>query len=1037
MTGLTRFSLANSRLIIAGTILVVLTGIFTFLGFPAQEDPPIQVREAIVTAYFPGMSPGRVEELIAKPLENKIREMPEVQRITSSSFTGGVMISVKLYDRIFNLAPYWQQLRNLMADMRGSLPAGTIGPSVNDNFGDVAVATIALTAPGFTMEEMADITRNVRDQLRTVGGVRRIDLHGLQPQRVYMEASVAKLAQLRISLAAILTAMQAQNVILPGGQIEADGVLVTLEPTGNFTSLADIESTPLLIPSSGQTIALGDIFTVRAGYAEPMSSAAFMNNKQATVLAVSMAQGENIIDFGRRIRARMAEIETTLPIGFVVDYATFQPDVVSHSIGEVERTLYETLVIVLVVVMVFLGIRTGLIVGTIVPLTMLASLIIMNMVGIELQRVSIASLIIALGLLVDNGIVIAEDISRRLALGEERKHACIEAGRTLSLPLLTSSLTIILAFAPLLLADDQTGEYVRSLAQVIAITLLSSWVLCLTVTPLLCFYFLKAEASGHHDPDSDHHYDTRFYRIYRGILGGLLRNRLLFMAGIIIAFVLAVQAFSLVPQQFFPNSERNQFMIVVNLPAGTPIDRTQDSVRRIGDWLLDKNANPEVTSIVSYVGYGGPRIVLAMAPVSGAAQRGFILVNVPVKTDLDPIVARTRSHLLDEFPELTGEVKKFWLGGTETGLVELRVVGQNADVMKNIAERVKAILRSSLGTVDVKDDWENRTLKMVINVDQTRASRVGITSADIAVSLNAALSGTQISTLRESDQAIPIVLKGAPDEQLTIDRLRSLTVFSADGKRAVPLLEVAEFAGIPEDAVIIRRNQARTITVSGKSTEMSSGQLLRSIRPKLAEIPLPEGYRINVGGEQEASGNAQGALLKFMPVCFGAMMLLMVWQFGSFRKVLVIALTIPLCLIGAVSGLLISQATFGFMAIMGLLSLAGIIINNAILLLDRIHEELISGKTQYDAIISAAQKRLRPIVMTKLTCILGLVPMMIFGGELWYGMTVVIMGGLALGTLLTLGVIPVLYSLLFRVRPPAKLAEAAGPDVAMAPAPAQ
>lgn len=1015
MINLAQLAIDNTRVVIAATLLIIIVGLTTFLSFPAQEDPPIKVREAVVTASFPGMSPERIEDLITKPLERKIREISQVERITSSAYTGGTTISVKLYDKYFDLQSYWQTLRNKMADVRGSLPEGTIGPFVNDNFGAVAVATIAITAEDFTMAEMSAAIRPFRDRLTGLRGVKQIEIHGLLPERVYLEGRAAELSQLGLSIGTILDALQKQNIILSGGQIVADGMVVTIAPTGNFEDVQDILKTPIRVPSTMQSVLLGDILTIRRGYQEPRASAAYYNNKKSVVLAISMKDGENIVEFGIRLKQAVALDTKVLPTGFEVAFPTFQPDVVSHSVKEVERTLYETLLIVLVVVMLFLGFRTGVIVGSIVPITMLLSLIIMRMMEIDLQRVSIASMIIALGLLVDNGIVIAEDVLRRLSGGEDKRAACINAGKTLAIPLLVSSLTVILAFTPLLLAEDQTGEYVRSLAQVIAITLVSSWILALTITPVMCFYFIKSDG---HAGETEENYNTKFYRGYRLVLHKLLRNRISFMTLIFGLFCLSIIGFKFVPQQFFPNSSRNSFMVVINLPAGTGIERTSDSMTELNQWLLDKNQNPEVESVMSYLGYGGPRIVLAMAPIQPGTQRAFTLVNVPVNTDVGPIVERVRLHILKEFPEIAGEVKKFWLGGSETGLIQLRIVGNDADTLKNLSESVKNMMRSVPGTIDIKDDWENRTMKFVAKIDQNRANLAGVSSADIARSLSTALQGTQISAYREGDQVIPIVLRGESDVTLSLDQVRTLYVFSSDGKKSVPLLQVADFIGIPEDGVIRRRNEQRTVTVSSKNLTLQASELAQRIRPQLSQLELAPGYQIGVGGELEVSGNAQNALFKFLPLCFGAMLLLLLAQFNSFRCVLIIAITIPLCLTGAVLGLLISKATFGFMAIMGLLSLAGIIVNNAILLISRINEELHDGASPQDAIISAAVKRLRPIVMTKLTCILGLVPLMLFGGELWFAMTVVIMGGLALGTLLTLGVIPVLYSLLFRIQMP-------------------
>jgi multidrug efflux pump subunit AcrB len=1015
MINLTAYAFKYQRLVLAGVLIVIGMGIALLQNYPAQEDPPIKVREAIVSAYFPGMSPERIESLITRPLEEKIREIPEVQRIISTAFTGGTVISVKLYDRYAQLGPIWQTLRNKMADARGSLPNGVVGPSVNDEFGNVAIATLAITSSGFDMVETRQVAIALREQLNAIPGVRRIEVHGLPTERIFLEASPAKLSQLGLSVFDVMQTLQSQNVVLPGGQVTADKMTVNLEPSGNFASLKDIEQSPILLPKTGQAIALSDIFSVRRAFVEPPTTGALYNNQVALVLAISMVEGGNVVDLGNSLKTKFEQLKREIPLGFALDFATFQPDVVTHLISDVTRTLYETLGIVLIIVVLFLGMRTGLIVGTIVPLTMLMSLIIMSLMDIELQRVSIAAMIIALGLLVDNGIVIAEDIMRRLAAGEDRQQACINAGKSLATPLLTSALTIVFAFMPLLLADDQTGEYVRSLAQVTSIAILSSWLLSLVFTPLVCYHFMKL-GSNHYPQESKEQYETRFYKVYRSLLEWTLHHRIIFLGLVSAAFVTAVLGFGLVPKQFFPNSERNQFMVVVNLPAGSPYSETEKAIKGIGAWLLDKTANPELSSVMSYIGYGGPRFVLAMAPVAAGPHRGYMVVNVPFGTDTNVLVNRTRNYLLANYPELRGEVKKFWLGGSETGLIELRISGLDTTTLKGIAEQVKQAMRQLPGTIDVKDDWENRTWKLVVKIDQALARRAGVTSADVSNSLNASLSGTTISVFRDNDQSIPIVLIGKEEDSISYDRIKTLNVFSFNGQVSVPLTQVAELIGVPQDGAIRRRNGVRTVSVSGKSLDLHASDLVRALRPALDRIVLPEGYRLGVGGELETSGNAQGALVKFLPMAFGAILLLMLWQFSSFRKVLIIAITIPLCLIGAVVGLLVSQATFGFMSIMGLLALAGIITNNAVLLLERIEDERNEGLAHYDAVVMASLKRLRPIVMTKLTCILGLVPLMLFGGELWYAMAVVIIGGLALGTVLTLGVIPVVYSVLFRVK---------------------
>jgi multidrug efflux pump subunit AcrB len=1014
MPSITEFSLNNSRLTILLIAFIVLFGVATLIGFPSREDPEITIREAVVSAYFPGMAPDRMEDLISRRLEEKIREIPGIEDITSSSKTGVSVIHVFVYDRYFDLEPIWQDLRNKMEDIKADLPSGTLGPYVDDDFGLVAAASIALTADGFTLAEMREVARELRDRLYAVPGVKRIDLYGVQDERIWLEVSNAKLAQFGLNPGAVMNTLQTQNIILPGGKINAAGTEVVIEPSGSFESVEDIEGVLIEVPGTEQVAYLRDLVTVKRAYVDPPDQPVFFQGRPAVVLAVSMVRGANIIEFGERLRAKVAAAEGGLPIGYTLDFATFQPALVDRAVSDALNNVYQTFAVVFAVVVLFLGLRTGAIVGSIVPMSVLAALIVMSTIHIELQRVSIAAVIIALGLLVDNGIVMAEDIRRRIEVDVDRRQAAIQAGRELSRPLLTSSLTTVMAFMPLMLADHVAGEYTRSLSLVILITLLSSWFLAMYVTPTLCYWFINVKGEKGAAEGGDP-YQSRFYRVYRTLLRAVLRQRVLFIMVMVAALGVSVYAFRFVTQQFFPFGDRNQFLVYIDLPAGTNIRETEASVKRFTYWLGDRAVNPEVVDAIAYVGAGGPRFFLSLSPIDPDPHRAFVIVNTVNERGVPEMVTRTHKHFLENHPELRAQVKQMWLGPAEIGMVQIRLVGPGADELARLAEEVKAGFRSVPGTIDIKDDWENRTLKVMVLVDQAQARRAGVTSEDIANSLNAFFNGIEITDYREGDTDIPILLRAEGAERDNLAQFATINVYSSSQGTNVPLLQIASFRPVFQHGKIKRRNQERTLTVSAKNVILQADDLMKELRPTLDGLEFKEGYRWEVGGELESSVEAQAALFANVPFAGAVILALMVWQFRSFRRTMIIALAIPLSFIGAVIGLLATNALFGFMATLGLLSLAGIIINNAIVLIDRIDLERERGLNAYDAVVAASVKRFRPILMTTATTILGLMPLIFFGGDLWFAMAVVIAFGLGVGTILTLGVVPALYTLFFRV----------------------
>lgn len=1016
---LAKLALSNSRITVIAMFGVIAMGLTTFLNYPSAEDPTIQIRTASVTASYPGMSADQIEDLIAVPLENAMREIAEIDEIKTTAKLGSVKIALEIRQDVGDLAPVFQDIRNQAADIKPDLPQGTNGPFVNDDEGLTAIATIALWADGFTMAEMRDVANDTREILYTLDGVRRIDLLGVQEERIYLEMNPARLSELGVSPQEIFGSLASQNIIEPGGQINAGGRTVVIEPTGNFTSVEEIGGVSFQIPDTNRTLRLDEVVSIRRDYIDPPEYPAFYNDRPAIILSVSTIEGTNNIAFGQELTSLLHEIEQDLPIGYVFEYATFQPALIEASMQGAVSNVYQTLAIVLAVVMVFLGLRTGLIVGSFVPLTMLFGIIVMRFLDVELQRMSIAAMIIALGLLVDNGIVIAEDIRVRLERGMERLVAATQSVQTLAVPLLTSSLTTIFAFLPMLLMEGDAGEYVKSLAQVVTILLLASWLLSMTVTPSLCAWFLKVESKETVVTDPDQLKSAGLGLIYRGYASALhfmLRFRLGVVAGMIALLFGSVQLLGTVKTEFFPLGDRNQLLVYLDFEAGTDIRETQRELQRLTTWLSDKDINPEIVSNIAYVGFGGPRFFLAISPVDPDPQRAFVLINTKSVDEVQTVMDRVNGFLDSSIPGARGDAKRMWFGATEPGIVQIRLVGPNGDVIFDQAESLVDAFLAVPGTVGVKHDWENRVLKLIVDVDQTRANRAGVTSQDVAGALNAVFSGVTVTDYREGDRVIPVVVRGEEDIRFSLAGLQDVRMFSATRNEYVTLGQVAEIEGEWQFSRIERRDQRRTITIEGRHPTLTSPQLFEALRPALDSLDLPAGHHWEVGGEIEDQAEANEKLFGLLPLALGGIVILLVGQFNSIRKGGMILASIPLILIGGTAGLIIMNAPYGFMVLLGFFSLAGILINNGIVLIDRIQTEEAAGHDLMDAITIACLARLRPILMTTLTTVLGLVPLILFGGALFYGMASVIAFGLIVGTVLTLGFIPVLYSLSFGFR---------------------
>jgi len=853
-----------------------------------------------------------------------------------------------------------------------------------------------------------------------VRGTKKIDVVGVQRERIYLEINTAKLEKLGINPKDISNTLRQQNIIHPGGEIDAGARSFVVEPTGNYLSVGDIGDTLIKIPASRglkeSVIPLKDIVNISRDYIDPPYQPSYFNGKPAVVFAISMLEGFNVLEYAPRALKEIENIKSTMPIGYNLDVATYQADVVANTINGVSLNVIQTLVIVLATVIMFLGFRTGSIVGALVPMVMVVSLALMNIFDIKLERMSLASLIISLGLLVDNGIVVAEDIMSRIENKIDRLEAIKQCGKELTVPLLTSSLTTILFFMPLMLAEHVAGEYTRSLSLVITIALLTSWVIAMTFTPLLCFYFIKIDTTK--PKDNKPSFMDKINKAYEVFLKGVLKIRYLFVLSMFALFIFSLYAAKDLPKRFFPDSDRPQILVYAQLPAGTSSRNMDTHMQDVFKELNNKEQFEHIESFSAYVGFGGPRFVLSLAPEDPADNNGFIIVNIDDVENQAITMKQLDEILKTKFPDMFFRVKRMFLGSSDASEYKIQVIGPDEDVIYKKSQEVLQVLRSMPGNSELRTDWQNRIMKISVNVDQQRARRAEITSDDIAASLSAYFSGSMITQYREKDNIIPVIFRAEGDERFNIDRLRTISIYSSKRGENVPLMQIADFEGVNQYSQIARQDMFRTVSIIGTNTSVTAQDFKEMFDPHMEELSkdLPINHKIAWAGVVKDSKEAQSALQANVPIAIGLIIVLLVGQFNSFRRPLIIMLTIPLSFIGAVWGLFISGSDLGFMVTLGLYSLAGIIINNGIVLIDRIDIERNSGKETYDAIISACVARLRPISMSTITTILGLLTLIIPHDPLFYGLSNAIAYGLAVGTILTLAVVPSLYAIFFRAK---------------------
>ncbi|WP_031388130.1 efflux RND transporter permease subunit [Desulfonatronum thiodismutans] len=1009
----------NNRTSLVVFLLLAFLGFSTYLNIPRLEDPEFTVRVALVITPFPGASPQRVEELVTDKLEERIREIAEVDYITSQSMSGLSIIEVNIQQRFKDLGPIWQNLRNKVADAAPDLPDGVLPSMVDDEFGDVFGILIALTGDGYTYREMKDTADQVRDQLLRLEDVGKVSLHGVQEERIYVDFSNARLAEFGFSPAHVVHLLQTQNTIQPSGVALAGAERIVIEPSGEFTSLDDLANATFRLPGRTDAIALRDFAAISRDYVDPPDPMARFNGQRTLILAVSMAQGGKITDLGDRVQERLTELRANLPMGLELDILLFQPDFVRTAIDDFMVNLFLAFVFVVAAMFVFTGLRTGIVAGLIIPMSILTCIALMPLFGVDLQRVSIASFIIALGLLVANGVVVSENILVRLNRGEDRRDAAVRSVRELWFPLLTSSLTTIFAFMPIPMAKSETGEYTMSLFIVVSLTLLLSWIYSLTMVPLLSYYFQKPrrrEGQNGREPFSGF-----WYRGFRALLLFCLRRRTLFLAFALLLTIGGTAAFRQVPTIFFPPNDREMFTLDFWQPFGTDIRSTADRLAELEAHLLDQ---PGVDSLGAFIGSGGPRWYLSLNPEQTNPNYAFVIVNTKSLEDVAPLIRSTRGYLDDHFPDARHTVSRLELGPPVGAPIQIRVSGPEIDALYRLRDNIVLAIAPIEGITSIYDDWGEWTKKLVVDVNQEQAKRTGLSTRDIALSLQTQISGLTATQYREGDNLVPIVLRAQESFREDLGNIEGLNVygFSADNAqiRGVPLLQLADTRLVWQPSDIRRRDQTRTMTVKVEISGRYAADVLTEVQAEVDRIAQgpewPDHYFVEYGGEVEESTEANASVMAGVPLAMGLLALVLIVQFNSIRRFLIIMLTIPPMMVGISAGLLLTREPFGFMAMLGMISLVGIIVNNAILILDRMEIEQAEGKQPQELVVDAVLERLRAIFLTAATTIMGLVPLAVLGGDMWRPMANVLIFGLAFSSLFTLVLCPVLYAAFFRVR---------------------
>jgi multidrug efflux pump len=1015
---LSAWALQNRQIVVYLMLLLAIVGALSYSKLGQSEDPPFTFKAMVIQTQWPGATAEEMSRQVTERIEKKLMETGEYERIVSFSRPGESNVTFMARDsmRSKDIPDLWYQIRKKIGDIQHTFPPGVQGPFFNDEFGTTFGNIYALTGDGFDYAILKDYADRIQLQLQRVKSVGKVELIGLQDEKIWIELSNVKLATLGVPLEAVRQALEAQNAVTAAGFVETISDRVQLRVTGSFETVKEIRDFPIRV--AGRTFRIGDVAEVHRGFNDPPAPRMRFMGEPALGLAVSMKSGGDILVLGEALEQEFARLQEELPAGMQLRKVSDQPAAVKTSVGEFVKVLIEALVIVLLVSFFSLGVRTGLVVALSIPLVLAMTFAAMNYLDIGLHKISLGALVLALGLMVDDAIIAVEMMAIKMEQGYDRLKAASFAWNSTAFPMLTGTLITAAGFLPIATANSSTGEYTRSIFQVVAISLIASWIAAVMFVPLIGEKLLPdlAKKSAHkHGASSEGHdpYATPFYQRVRRVVTFCVRRRKTVILLTLAIFVAAVVLFRLVPQQFFPASGRLELMVDLKLAEGASLKATEAEVARL-EQLLKERAG--IDNYVAYVGTGSPRFYLPMdqqLPATSFAQ--FVVLADSIESR-ESLRAWLIERMREDFPSLRGRVTRLENGPPVGYPVQFRVTGEHIDVVRGLARQVAAKVNENSHVANVHLDWQEPSKMVRLNVDQDRARALGVTTAELSGFLRRTFTGSSVSQFREDNELIEILLRGTERERLELSMLPSLAIPTESG-RSVPLSQVATLEYGFEEGVIWHRNRLPTVTVRADVYgEQQPAALVREIEPTLADIrdQLPGGYLLEVGGTVEDSERGQRSVNAGMPLFVIVVLTLLMAQLKSFSRSAMVFLTAPLGIIGVALFLLLFGQPFGFVAMLGTIALSGMIMRNSVILVDQIEQDIGAGQARFTAIVDATVRRFRPIVLTALASVLAMIPL---SRSIFFGpMAVAIMGGLIVATALTLLFLPALYAAWFKVR---------------------
>ncbi|ANK95254.1 MULTISPECIES: efflux RND transporter permease subunit [Rhizobium] len=1004
---LSDWALEHRSLVWYFMIVFILAGAFSYLNLGREEDPNFTIKTMVITAQWPGASAEEVTRQVTDRIEKKLQELESLDYTKSQTVAGQTTVFVELLPttKARDVAPTWLRIRNMIADIKGDFPSGVVGPFFNDRFGDVFGNIYAFTSDGLTQRQLRDLVENARSEVLTVPNVGKVDVIGAQDEAIYLEFSTRQIAALGIDQQSVIQTLQAQNAVTQSGFVDAGPERIALRVSGQFTSEESLRSINLRI--NDRFFPLTDVATIKRGYVDPPSALFRFNGEPAIGLAIGMKQGANLLEFGEALDARMKQVVADLPIGVDVHRVSDQPAVVDEAVSGFTRALFEAIVIVLVISFISLGARAGMVVAISIPLVLAITFVVMEYSGISLQRISLGALIIALGLLVDDAMIAVEMMVARLEAGDDLRKAATHVYTSTAFPMLTGTLVTVAGFIPVGLNSSAAGEFTFTLFVVIAVSLVVSWIVAVLFTPLLGVTILPKTMKSHHEKKG------RFASVFSWLLGLAMRWRWVTIVLTVGVFALSVGGMGLVQQQFFPNSDRTELVIDWNLPHNSSIAETNRQMAKFEKEMLADNK--DIDHWTTYVGQGAPRFILSFDVQTPDVTFGQTIIVTKGLDVRDKVRAELQDYLTKTFPGTDAFVKLLDIGPPVGKPVQYRISGPDIQKVRDISQQFAGVVGTHPLLSNMVLDWNEPSRVVKVDVLQDKARQLGVSSEDIATALNGIVEGSTATQIRDDIYLVNVVGRARASERDSIQTLQNLQLSTSNGK-VVPLSAVANFRYELEQPTIWRRDRQPTITL--KAAVIGSTQpatIVDQLKPKVEEFQknLPVGYKVEIGGAVESSAEAQGPIAAVAPLMLFTMATILMIQLQSFSRLFLVFAVAPTALIGVVTALLLSNAPMGFVAILGVLALIGILIRNSVILVVQIEHLRAEGVAPWQAVIEATEHRMRPIMLTAAAATLALIPISreIFWGPMAYAM----MGGIVIGTALTLLFLPALYVAWFRI----------------------